>query len=78
MVHGVTMSWTRLSDFTFTFTSMHWRRKCQRTLVFLPGESEGWRAWWAAVCGVPESRTRLKHLSSSSRSQLSFQEAILF
>jgi len=23
-------------------------------------------AWWAAVCGVPQSRTRLKRLSSSS------------
>ena len=25
------------------------------------------RAWWAAVCGVAQSRTRLKRLSSSSR-----------
>ena len=25
------------------------------------------RAWWAAVCGVTESRTRLKWLSSSKR-----------
>ena len=24
-------------------------------------------AWWAAVCGVAQSRTRLKRLSSSSR-----------
>ena len=24
-------------------------------------------AWWAAICGVPQSRTRLKRLSSSSR-----------
>ena len=24
------------------------------------------RAWWAAVCGVAQSRTRLKRLSSSS------------
>ena len=24
------------------FTSMHWRRKWQPTLVFLPGESQGW------------------------------------
>ena len=38
-VHGVARSWTRLSDFTFTF--MHWRRKWQRTPVFLPGESQG-------------------------------------
>ena len=25
-------------------------------------------AWWAAVCGVAQSRTRLKRLSSSSSS----------
>ena len=41
-VHGVTKSRTRLSDFTFTFTFMHWSRKWQPTPVFLPGESQGW------------------------------------
>ena len=41
-VHGVTKSQTRLSDFTFNFTFMHWRRKWQPTPVFLPGESQGW------------------------------------
>ena len=30
---------TRLSNFTFTL--MHWRKKWQPTLVFLPGESQG-------------------------------------
>ena len=40
-VHGVTNSRTRLIDFTFTFTFMHWRRKWQSTPVFLPGESQG-------------------------------------
>ena len=40
-VHGVTKSRTRLSDFTFTFPFMHWRRKWQPTPVFLPGESQG-------------------------------------
>ena len=39
-VHGVAKSWTRLSDFTFTFHFMHWR-KWQPTPVFLPGESQG-------------------------------------
>ena len=47
------------------FTFMHWRRKWQPTPVFLPGESQGWGAWWAAVYGVAQSRTRLKWLSSS-------------
>ena len=36
-VHGVSKSWTRLSDFTF----MHQRRKWQPTPVLLPGESQG-------------------------------------
>ena len=45
------------------FTFMHWRRKWQPTPVFLPGESQGQGAWWAAVYGVVQSRTRLKQLS---------------
>ena len=48
------------------FTFMHWRRKWQPTPVFLPGESQGRGAWWAAVYGVAQSRIRLKRLSSSS------------
>ena len=53
---------TSLSPFTF----MHWRRKWQPTPVFLPGESQGRGAWWAAIYGVTQSRTWLKRLSSSS------------
>ena len=53
---------TSLSLFTF----MHWRRKWQPTPVFLPGESQGREAWWAAVYRVAQSRTQLKRLSSSS------------
>ena len=37
------------------FTFMHWRRKRQPTLVFLPGESQRQGAWWAAVYGVAQS-----------------------
>ena len=48
------------------FTFMHWRRKWQPTPVFLPGESQGRGAWWAAIYGVTQSRTQLKWLSSSS------------
>jgi len=55
---------TSLSLFTF----MHWRRKWQPTPMFLPGESQGREAWWAAVYGVAQSQTRLKQLSSSSSS----------
>ena len=36
--------------------------------VFLPGESQGWGAWWAAIYGVAQGQTRLKRLSSSSSS----------
>ena len=55
---------TSLSLFTF----MHWRRKWQPSPVFLPGESQGWGAWRAAISGVTQSRTRLKRLSSMLRS----------
>ena len=51
---------------------MHWRRKWQPTPVFLPGESQGREAWWAAISGVAQSRTRLKLHSSSSRNVLGF------
>ena len=57
---------TSLSLFTF----MHWRRKWQPTPVFLPGESQGRGAWWAAVYGVTQSQTWLKRLSSSSSSNV--------
>ena len=53
---------TSLSLFTF----MHWRRKWQPTPVFLPENPRDGGAWWAAVYGVAQSRTRLKWLSSSS------------
>ena len=33
--------------------------------MFLPGESQGRGAWWAAIYGVAQSRTWLKRLSSS-------------
>ena len=59
---------TSLSLFTF----MHWRRKWQPTPVFLPGESQGLGAWWAAIYGVVQSQTRLKQLSSSSSNNLFF------
>ena len=64
------MGWLRVGHDWVTslslFTFMYWRRKWQPTPVFLPGESQGWGAWWAAVYGVAQSRTGLKWLSSSS------------
>ena len=67
---GVRHDWeTSLSLFTF----IHWRRKWQPSPVFLPGESQGRGAWWAAVYGVTQSQTRLKWLSS-----MVFQAFLLF
>ena len=59
-VHGVAEGQTQLSDFTFTFHFRALEKEWQPTLVYLPGESQGWGAWWAAVYGVAQSRTRLK------------------
>ena len=39
---GSAKSRIQLSNFTFTFPFMHWRRKWQPTPVFLPGECQGW------------------------------------
>ena len=35
-----------------------------------------WGAWWAAVCGVTQSRIRLKRLSSSSSSKMGKEREI--
>ena len=66
-VHGVAKSWTRLSDFTFTF-HFHALEKEMAThssvLAWrIPGIGE---PGWAAAYGVTQSQTRLKQLSSSS------------
>ena len=53
---------TPLSLFTF----MHWRRKCNPLQCSCLEKPRDGGAWWAAVCGVTQSRTRLKRLSSSS------------
>ena len=48
---------TSLSLFTF----LHWRRKWQPTpAVFASRNPRDGGAWWAAVYGVAQSRTRLK------------------
>ena len=41
-VHGVAKSWTRLSDFTFTFHFHALEKGMATTPMFLPGESQGW------------------------------------
>ena len=48
------------------FTFMHWRRKWQPLQYSCLENPRDGGAWWAAVYGVAQSRTRLKRLSSSS------------
>ena len=52
------------------FTFLHWRRKWQPTPVFLPGESQGRGAWWAAVSGVAQSWTRLSDSAAAAADML--------
>ena len=65
-VHEVAKSWTRLSDFTFTF-HFHVLEKEMGTHSSLENPRDG-GAWWAAIYGVAQSRAQLKQLSSSSSS----------
>ena len=50
---------SRRSGFDPWLREILWRREWQPTPVFLPGESQGRGAWWATVCGVAKSQTRL-------------------
>ena len=65
---------TSLSVFTF----MYWRRKWQPTPLFLPGESQGCGAWWAAIYGVAQGQTWLKQISSSSSSSSSSSVCLMY
>ena len=60
-------SWTRLSDFTFSFHFHALEKEMATHSSVLAGNPRDGRAWWAAVYGVTQSRTLLKRLSSSSR-----------
>ena len=65
---------TSLSLFTF----MHWRRKWQPLQCSCLENPRDGGAWWAAVYGVAQSRTRLKRLSSSSSSSSSHEDQFSF
>ena len=57
-VHGVTRSWTQLSDFTFTFHFHALEKEMATTPVFLPGEFQGWQSLVAChLWGRTESDT---------------------
>ena len=58
IVHGVANSRTRLSDFTFTF-HFHVLEKEMATHSCLENPRDG-GAWWTAIYGITQSRTRLK------------------
>ena len=60
VVHGVSKSQTRLSDFTFTFHFHALEKEMAPTPVFLPVESQGLGSLVGAVYGVTQSRARLK------------------
>ena len=50
-------------EFTQCSRALPWRRKWQRTPIFLPGESHRQKSLGAIVHGVAESRTQLKWFS---------------
>ena len=81
LTHDVA-SWPCSSDFCLPFRIHPLLRSVALlppTPVFLPGESQGWGAWWAAIYGVAQSLTRLKRLSnSSSRSRLASLTSTFF
>ena len=57
-VHGVTKSWTRLSNFTFTFLFHTLEKEMATHSMFLPGESQGqWILVGCCLWGRTESDT---------------------
>ena len=66
------LSRARLNDFTFTFHFHALEKEMATHSSVLAWRIPGMgRAWWAAIYGVAQSRTRLKRLSSSSSSMAS-------
>ena len=72
-VHEVAKSWTRLSDFTFTF---HFSLSCiaegngnPLQCSYLENPRDG-GAWWAALYGVAQSRTRLERQQQQQHERL--------
>ena len=67
----VSLSQTRLSDFTFTFHFHALEKEMATHSIILAWRVPGMGAWWAAVCGVTQSRTRLMWLRSRHWKQTS-------
>ena len=70
-VHGVTQSWARLSDFTFTFHFHALEKEMSTHSSVLAWRIPGRRSRWAAVYGVAQSQTELKWLSSLAAAEIS-------
>ena len=67
----VVQDWaTSLSLFSF----LHWRRNGNPLQCSCLENPRDGGAWWAALYGVAQSRTRLKRLSSSSSSIISIRQ----
>ena len=67
---------TRLSDFTFNFHFHALEKEMATHLCSCLENARDAGARWAAVCGVAQSRTRLKRLCSSSSSMTYNQECL--
>ena len=66
---GVAKSRRQLSDFTFTFHFHALEKEMATHSSVLAWRIPGMGAWWAAIYGVAQSRTRLKRLSNSNSSR---------
>ena len=60
----------RIKKLTWNSTFKKRRSWCLISWQIEGGNPRDGGAWWAAICGVTQSRTRLKRLSSSSRNNL--------
>ena len=82
-VHGVSKNQSGLSDFTFTFTFMHWRRKWQPTPVFLPGESQGrgslvgCRLWGCTESDTTEATQQQQHKENMDSNVVKISSIVL-
>ena len=65
-VHGVAKSWTRLSDFTFTFHFHALEKEMATHSVLSPGESQGQRS---LVGCSPWGRTELDTTEATQQQQ---------
>ena len=66
-VHGFVKNRTQLNDFTFTFHFYSLEKEMATHSSILAWRIPGTETWWAAICGVAHSQTRLTRLSSSSK-----------